>query len=159
MNDFIPAIPAKPITHSLLESISLVMEAKKKIGEYTNGSNVSKVYKLSGEHNEGDPYVVHLHKDGKHYEPADYFTNDEEDAHVTAKHMVKEAEDVPSHAWSSYVNSPYTHTIHYVDNEGNSRKTGWYGDTDDDVRKEYSKIMPKNKIIKIEKKNSKMNLS
>lgn len=66
-------------------------EAKKKIGEYSHGSNVTKVYKLTGEHNEGDPYVVHLHKNGKHYEPADYFTNDEEDAHGTAKHMVQEA--------------------------------------------------------------------
>jgi len=158
MNDF---IPAKPITHSLLESISLVMEAKKKIGEYTNGSNVSKVYKLSGEHNEGDPYVVHLHKDGKHYEPADYFTNDEEDAHVTAKHMVKESLDEDFRvAYSNgqaakrnaksgtRIKNPHTpwtkeHTFY---------AQGWKDE-------KYSKIMPKNKIIKIEKKNSKMNMS
>jgi len=33
-------------------------EAKKLIGTYTHGSNATKVYKLSGEHNEGDPYHV-----------------------------------------------------------------------------------------------------
>lgn len=66
-------------------------EARKLEGTYshTNG-NQSKVYKLSGEHHEGDPYHVKLFKAGKHYEPADYFTNDKEDAHGTAKHMVKE---------------------------------------------------------------------
>jgi len=72
---------------------SEINEAKKKIGEYAHGSNVTKVYKLTGEHDEGDPYVVQLHKNGKHYEPADYFTNDEDDAHGTAKHMVKESTD------------------------------------------------------------------
>lgn len=70
------------------ESVELD-ESKKKIGEYSNGSNVAKVYKMTGEHDEGDPYVVHLHKNGKHYEPADYGTNDEADAHGTAKSMVK----------------------------------------------------------------------
>ena len=30
-----------------------------------------------------------LFKDGKHHEPADYFTNDKDDAHSTAKDMVK----------------------------------------------------------------------
>jgi len=66
-------------------------EARKLEGTYkhTNGHE-SKVYKLSGEHNEGDPYHVKLFKGGKHYEPADYFTNDKDDAHSTAKHMVKE---------------------------------------------------------------------
>lgn len=83
-------IPAKPITVSMLDAITSVMESKKKIGEYSHGSNSTKVYKLSGEHNEGDPFVVHLHKNGKHYEPADYFTNDLDDAHGTAKSMVKE---------------------------------------------------------------------
>ena len=66
-------------------------EARKLEGTYTHtNGHQSKVYKLSGEHNEGDPYHVKLFKGGKHYEPADYFTNDKEDAHSTAKHMVKE---------------------------------------------------------------------
>ena len=69
-----------------------VDEARKLEGTYTHtNGNQSKVYKLSGEHHEGDPYHVKLFKAGKHYEPADYFTNDKEDAHGTAKHMVKEA--------------------------------------------------------------------
>jgi hypothetical protein len=68
-----------------------VDEAKKKIGEYTEGSHTTKVYHLSGIHNEGDPYVVQLHKDGKHHESADYFTDDKDDAHNTAKDMVKRA--------------------------------------------------------------------
>ena len=66
-------------------------EARKLEGTYSHSNgNQSKVYKLSGEHDEGDPYHVKLFKGGKHYEPADYFTNDKEDAHATAKSMVKE---------------------------------------------------------------------
>ena len=64
-------------------------EAKKLIGTYDNGNHTAKVYHLSGEHDEGDPYHVKLFKDGKHYEPADYFTNDKDDAHSTAKDMVR----------------------------------------------------------------------
>ena len=64
-------------------------EAKKLIGTYDNGNHTAKVYHLSGEHNEGDPYHVKLFKDGKHHEPADYFTDDKDDAHSTAKDMVK----------------------------------------------------------------------
>lgn len=64
-------------------------EAKKLIGTYDNGNHTAKVYHLSGEHNEGDPYHVKLFKDGKHYEPADYFTDDKDDAHSTAKDMVR----------------------------------------------------------------------
>ena len=66
-------------------------EARKLEGTYSNkNGHESKVYKLSGEHNEGDPYHVKLFKNGKHHEPADYFTNDKDDAHSTAKAMVKE---------------------------------------------------------------------
>jgi len=68
-----------------------IVEARKLEGTYSHSNgNQSKVYKLSGEHDEGDPYHVKLFKGGKHYEPADYFTNDKEDAHATAKSMVKE---------------------------------------------------------------------
>lgn len=78
--------------YSLHEETEMLDEAKKKIGEYSHpNGNVAKVYKLSGEHNEGDPYQVQLHKNGKHYEPADYFTSDLEDAHGTAKHFIKES--------------------------------------------------------------------
>jgi hypothetical protein len=70
-----------------------VKEARKLIGTYTHGENTSKVYKLSGEHDEGDPYHVKLFKKGKYHEPADYFTNDHDDAHGTAKSMVKEGVD------------------------------------------------------------------
>ena len=79
-----------PKAHGYSEEVE-IGEARKLEGTYshTNG-NQSKVYKLSGEHHEGDPYHVKLFKGGKHYEPADYFTNDKEDAHGTAKHMVKE---------------------------------------------------------------------
>jgi len=70
-------------------------EARKLEGTYSHSNgNQSKVYKLSGEHNEGDPYHVKLFKGGKHYEPADYFTNDKEDAHATAKSMVKEESEL-----------------------------------------------------------------
>jgi hypothetical protein len=67
-------------------------EARKLEGSYKNeAGHESKVYKLSGEHNEGDPYHVKLFKGGKHHEPADYFTDDKDDAHSTAKRMVKES--------------------------------------------------------------------
>lgn len=73
------------------EDLSELGEARKLEGTYNHSNgNQSKVYKLSGAHDEGDPYHVKLFKGGKHYEPADYFTNDKEDAHGTAKHMVKE---------------------------------------------------------------------
>lgn len=36
-----------------------------------------------------DEYAVKLFVDGKHYEPADYFTSDREDAINTADAMVK----------------------------------------------------------------------
>ena len=64
-------------------------EAKKLIGTYDNDDHTAKVYHLSGVHDEGDPYHVKLFKGGNHYEPADYFTNDKDDAHSTAKDMVK----------------------------------------------------------------------
>jgi hypothetical protein len=70
-------------------------EGRKLVGSYshTNG-HTSKVYKLSGEDHEGDDFHVKLFKGGKHYEPADYFTNDSDDAHSTAKHMVKEGAEL-----------------------------------------------------------------
>lgn len=64
-------------------------EARKLEGSYSEGEHTAKVYKLSGEHNEGDPYHVKLFKSGKHHEPSDYFTDDKDDAHATAKAMVK----------------------------------------------------------------------
>lgn len=75
-----------------------LFEAKKKIGEYTHeNGHVTKVYHHTGMDDEGDPYVVKLFKpvNGKlkHYEPADYFTNDHDDAHSTAQHMVRESVD------------------------------------------------------------------
>lgn len=80
------------LSNHLSESIDELDEAVKKIGEYTSadGSTYARVHKLTGEHDEGDPYRVRLYKNNKHYEPAEYFTNDESDAHSTAKHMVKE---------------------------------------------------------------------
>lgn len=76
------------------EMTKQIEEAKKLIGSYSHpNGNSTKVYKLSGEHNEGDPYHVKLFKNGKHYEPADYFTDDESDAHGTAKKMVNESFD------------------------------------------------------------------
>lgn len=86
------AATASQKAESASKKLSPINEAVKKIGEYTSscGTKTSKVYKLSGEHDEGDPYTVKLFKNGKHYEPAQYFTNDSDDAHSTAKHMIKE---------------------------------------------------------------------
>lgn len=78
--------------HPVKEEVEQVAEAKTLIGTYNHPEkeHTTKVYKLSGMDNEGDDYHVKLFKSGKHYEPADYFTDDKEDAHSTAKRMVKE---------------------------------------------------------------------
>jgi len=91
--------------------MSAISEAKTKVGEYAGTNKVAKVYKLSGQHNEGDPYVVHLHVNGKHHEPSDYFSNDLDDAHGTAKHMVKESKEIvdtprTGKEWHKTVNEP-----------------------------------------------------
>ena len=98
----------KAILKTTKESVEHVFEAKTLLKTYTGDNGHSaKVYKLSGIHNEGDPYKVQLHKDGKHHEPADYFTNDSEDAHHTAQTMlrhaskgsVKESKDTPGNSY------------------------------------------------------------
>lgn len=72
------------------EDVEHVQEAKKKIHSVSNGKNRADVIKLTGMDDEGDPYIVKLFKNGKHYEPADYYTDDKKDAIGTAKMMVKE---------------------------------------------------------------------
>jgi len=67
-----------------------VQEAKKKIHSVSNGKLRADVIKLTGADDEGDPFIVKLFKNGKHHEPADYFTDDKGDAIGTAKMMVKE---------------------------------------------------------------------
>jgi len=67
-----------------------VKEAKKKIHSVSNGKNRADVFKLTGADDEGDPFIVKLFKGGRHYEPADYYTDDKNDAIGTAKMMVKE---------------------------------------------------------------------
>lgn len=60
---------------------------KKKKGQYASddGRHVAKVHKKDNE------YVVSIHSDGKHNAKADYFTDDKEDAHGTAKAMLAHA--------------------------------------------------------------------
>jgi hypothetical protein len=67
-----------------------VKEPQRKKGQYASedGKHVVKIHKRN------DEYVVSLHKDGKHREAADYFTDDKEDAHATAKDMLKRAQNV-----------------------------------------------------------------
>ena len=43
--------------------------------------------------NEWDEYEVHLYEDGTHVEAATYFTDDKEDATLTAKAMCKPITD------------------------------------------------------------------
>jgi hypothetical protein len=72
-------------------------EQKKLIGSYnhpTNGSS-ARVYHHTGQDDDGDPYHVRYFEranNGKQKEnkDAEYFTNDEDDAHGTAKSMVKD---------------------------------------------------------------------
>jgi len=79
--------------HRLLKGRSAkedVQEAKKKIHSVSNGKLRADVIKLTGMDDEGDPFIVKLFKNGKHHEPADYYTDDKGDAIGTAKMMVKE---------------------------------------------------------------------
>ena len=118
-------------------------EAKKLIGTYDNGDHTAKVYHLSGKHNEGDPYHVKLFKDGKHHEPADYFTNDKDDAHSTAKDMVRrgarnesvkldEANIVHTrkgangYTYNVKQNNSNEYEIHSVDSKGKSKHIDTY---------------------------------
>ena len=71
-----------------------VQEAKKKIHSVSNGKLRADVIKLTGMDDEGDPFIVKLFKNGKHHEPADYYTDDKGDAIGTAKMMVKESVDL-----------------------------------------------------------------
>lgn len=87
---------------------SAVNESRKLVGTYNHeNGQTTKVYKLTGSDFEGDDYHVKLFSNaGKHYEPADYFTNDAEDAHSTAKDMVrralKESEQIDELKQSTY---------------------------------------------------------
>lgn len=60
---------------------------KRKKGQYASddGRHVAKIHKKE------DEYVVSIHSDGKHNAKADYFTDDKEDAHGTAKAMLAHA--------------------------------------------------------------------
>lgn len=77
--------------------IEAIENAAKGLGEaktliHTAGDTAghhAKVYNLSGEHNEGDPYHVRLFHGKTENKDADYFTNDLSDAKSTAEDMVK----------------------------------------------------------------------
>lgn len=97
--------------HSALKEDVELQEARKLEGTYEHEGHTTKVYKLSGEHNEGDDYHVKLFKNGKHYEPADYFTNDKEDAHGTAKHMVKNPGKINESDDKENPNLDYYHSL------------------------------------------------
>lgn len=62
--------------------------AKRKLYEVAN-ENVSKVCRVYSD-SETNEFVVKLYQDGQYYEPADYFTNDFDDACATAERMVEE---------------------------------------------------------------------
>lgn len=60
-------------------------KAGKLVHSEKSGGNEVKVYWSSAD----NEYVAKLFKNGKHYEPADYFTDDKNDAMGTAKKMAK----------------------------------------------------------------------
>lgn len=64
-----------------------VNEGKKLVHKDSEGTKSVKVYYDS----DSEEYVVKLYNDGKYYEPADYFTNDKEDAIGTSAVMLKES--------------------------------------------------------------------
>ena len=58
----------------------------RKIFATAPGHNVARVYKSEGE------FIARLYVQGMHYEPADYFTDNRDDAVSTALLMAKQAE-------------------------------------------------------------------
>ena len=64
-------------------SNTVIAEGVRKVGDYTAGRHSASIHKDSdlGE------YKVKFYKDGKHHEPADYFTDSKEDASGTAKNQ------------------------------------------------------------------------
>lgn len=100
-------------------------EAKQKIHSVSNGKLRADVIKLSGADNEGDPYIVKLFKNGKHYEPADYFTDDKVDAIGTAKMMVKEnveLDELDSKTYRSYHDKAMADQLKRMDKEKQTDK-------------------------------------
>lgn len=71
--------------------MATLKESKKKIGQYGDGEHVTKVYHYTGQDDDGDPYHVKHFVDGKERTESEYFTNDEDDAHSTAKDMIRRA--------------------------------------------------------------------
>ena len=76
----------------ILEDIEDLEEGKKlvHVAGDTNGHH-AKVYHLTGQHDEGDPYHVRLFHGKNEHKPAEYFTDDLEDAKGTAEDMAKRA--------------------------------------------------------------------
>lgn len=74
----------------LNEEVEVIDEAIRTIGTHKSedGNHIAKV-RRDVENNE---YRVELHSNGKHQRDADYFTDDEDDAHSTAEHMVAHAQ-------------------------------------------------------------------
>lgn len=75
------------IFKTLHESAHPLEESVKKIGEYENDEKTHRTT-IHKDSDTGE-YKVKLHVNGKHHEPADYFTDDKQDAHDTAKVMIK----------------------------------------------------------------------
>lgn len=67
-----------------LQEETLLTEGVRKVGEYEKGNHKATIHKDS----DLQEYKVKFHENGKHYEPADYFTDDIEDATDTAKMQV-----------------------------------------------------------------------
>jgi hypothetical protein len=99
--------PAKAITPALAESIQNVMEGKKLLGTHTSadGQRMAKVYKMTGQDNEGDDHIVQYYEGGKRKPEGDYFAGNgegtEEDAHGTAKKMI--GEGLQESAWEVHM--------------------------------------------------------
>lgn len=60
---------------------SELTEGVRKVGDYSAGRHKATIHKDS----DLSEYKVKFYEDGKHHEPADYFTDDKEDATDTAK--------------------------------------------------------------------------
>lgn len=69
------------INKNIPEEFELIDEGVRLVGTHGSGKHIAKVYKDSdlGEHR------VKFYSDGKHHKDADYFTDDKEDAHGTAR--------------------------------------------------------------------------
>ncbi len=85
--------------HKLLVKESVELDEASKTTTYTNGNRTVTV----SPKNQFGEHVVKFHINGIHQKNADYYTDDTEDAHGTAKHFVNDINELNASTLASYI--------------------------------------------------------